>query len=494
MREKAFFFLFVVVVCVLGASSSILWSAGGAKVRLTIQTSSPRPFHKELYGFNTNMMHGIYAYTDRNIIDLVSVLRPTVLRFPGGTVANFYHWKQAGFNRKELETAGSDKLNRRLTKDYEKLQSMRKGILSFDDFMALCNKFNIRPLIVLNLYTGSPGESAEWARYVRKKGYKVWGWELGNELTIPYFRKKIRDADDYISIARKHVEAIKAVDPGARFAVIARPFINLNEPEREDLWNEKMARQTFFDAFTVHPYLSLEKLMGKVRDRDIEKVRDSIFEASDAILERVAGYKADFSNREMWVTEWNMVFRENVEMADTLLHALFCGDFFIKMANIDMITHADYHVLAGPWNGFPVLSPGGNDPEKSINRACYYSFQIIREAVSRSDKKFQLTVENNPVLSSSSRHASGPVYGISAVSVGQANKVLILITNRTSADVPYNLVLNNKQVTGNVRYLFLTAKSLGSKGKDKEIETREKTGKADSLVLPANSFGLIELL
>jgi len=71
---------------------------------------------------------------------------------------------------------------------------------------------------------------------------------------------------------------------------------------------------------------------------------------------------------------------------------------------------------------------------------------------------------------------------------------LILITNRTSADVPYNLVLNNKQVTGNVRYLFLTAKSLGSKGKDKEIETREKTGKADSLVLPANSFGLIELL
>lgn len=61
--------------------------------------------------------------------------------------------------------------------------------------MVLCSRLDVKPIIVLNLCTGSPSESAEWVRYVKEKGYKVFGWELGNELYLPFFKNKIRDGD-----------------------------------------------------------------------------------------------------------------------------------------------------------------------------------------------------------------------------------------------------------------------------------------------------------
>jgi alpha-L-arabinofuranosidase len=487
VRKKTYSILSIVMVCVLAASAGMLCFAGGGKVRLNVRTDAPRPFHKELYGFNTNMLHGLYAYTDKNFVDMVSSLDPVVLRFPGGTVGNFYHWKKAGFDKSELDASSIKWLSRQ----HENLQKTRKGVLSFDDFMALCAKLNIKPLLTVNLYTGTPEESAEWVRYVKQKGYKVFGWELGNELNFPMYKDRIRDIDEYISVARRHLNAMRAVDPGVRAAVVARPIFELGKFTRREMgkgWNETLGKQTFYDAVIVHPYLRHEKVLHGSSDKDMEKVKEDIFELNGDVMDKIVDYTRMFKGRDLWLTEWNITFREeNRRLADTLLHALYCGDFFVNLAKTDGITNADYHVLAGPWNGFPVYSPLNKDPENSVKRSCYYSFQIIKEAVSKSDKRYQITVENGPAL-------SGRTQGISAVSLGKTGKVLVLVTNRTSSDVPADIVLNGKAVTGNVRYRYLAGKSLDSRGKDNQIEIREKKDKAENLVLPANSFGLIEVL
>ena len=80
-------------------------------MRLEIDTKTTTPLRKELYGFNTNMISGDYGYLDTDFIALTNVLQPKTLRFPGGTVGNFYHWKTAGFLENEMTTTLSSQLN-----------------------------------------------------------------------------------------------------------------------------------------------------------------------------------------------------------------------------------------------------------------------------------------------------------------------------------------------------------------------------------------------
>ena len=67
--------------------------------RLEIDTRNTRPLRQALYGFNTNMISGDYGYLDPDFVELTKALAPKTLRFPGGTVGNFYHWEVGVFSR-----------------------------------------------------------------------------------------------------------------------------------------------------------------------------------------------------------------------------------------------------------------------------------------------------------------------------------------------------------------------------------------------------------
>ncbi|MCG9134583.1 hypothetical protein J5I95_23210, partial [Candidatus Poribacteria bacterium] len=127
---------------------------------LEINTRNPQPLRQALYGFNTNMMSGDYGYLDPEFVELTKVLAPKTLRFPGGTVGNFYHWEHGGFFEDEMTSTLNPKLNQRNKGNYVKLQKRRQGKILFDDFMQLCDMLDITPVVVVNLWTGSPEESA----------------------------------------------------------------------------------------------------------------------------------------------------------------------------------------------------------------------------------------------------------------------------------------------------------------------------------------------
>ena len=115
-------------------------------------------------GSNTNMMSGDYGYLDTDFVELTEALAPKTLRFPGGTVGNFYHWEQSGFFESEMASTLNSKLNKRNKDNYVKLQERRDGKIAFDDFIELCNTLHITPIVVVNLWTGSPEESAGWVQ------------------------------------------------------------------------------------------------------------------------------------------------------------------------------------------------------------------------------------------------------------------------------------------------------------------------------------------
>lgn len=94
----------------------------------------------------------------------------SIIRYPGGSYADIYHWK-TGQTTKGIEGTVMPGSN-------------------FDSYMAMAKKAKAETLITVNYGTNpegtggaEPSEAAEWVRYANKtKRYGVKYWEIGNEV------------------------------------------------------------------------------------------------------------------------------------------------------------------------------------------------------------------------------------------------------------------------------------------------------------------------
>ena len=489
-------------------------------LRLEIDTHNSQPLRQALYGFNTNMMNGDYGYLDTNFVELTKALAPKTLRFPGGTVGNFYHWEPGGFFESEMASTLNTKLNSRNKRNYARLQKLREGKIVFDDFIQLCNTLNITPVVVVNLWTGSPEESAAWVNYAKDKGYHVKHWELGNEYYLPHYLNKYPTAKAYIAEAKKHAAAMKAVDPDIKVSVCASPIAFHKEgwlvKTQQRKWDEGLAADTsFFDAYTVHVYA-----YKAVRKKEIEEMRGYLIGwIHFAVTEALDYYEKLFPDKEMWITEWNIANPAN-RVANTQLHAMYVGDFFLKMLTLPNVTQANFHVIAGPGKGFPAFSlitpgnPGGTfwkyggEPESdfgdTIRRAGYPAFQLIGEAFAQADTQFTLSVQNEPILMGAIEYQGRQMPGIQAQAIGgeAAEHLVVLISNRTGEQHIPQLFVDGKRYKGNVTYRYVADERLNATNGGNaemegsgtiEIRIQEWSGKLAKLVIPKNSFGILKL-
>lgn len=521
----SFLFCIVLAVCLLllvvirGCENKSLISE---RVRFEVNTQAKTRLRKELFGFNTNMISGDYGYLDDDFIALTKALQPKTLRFPGGTVGNFYHWKTEGFLKDEMGSTLSPQLNKRNKGNYVKLQKRRNGIISFDDFMQLCQELKITPIVVVNLWTGTPEESAEWVRYAKTKGYKITHWELGNEYYLPHYANKFRTAKIYMEEAKKHALAMKAVNPDIKVSVCATPVAFHKEgwfiKTAQRKWDEKLAENTYpstnswYDAYTVHVYA-----YKAVRNTDIEMMRGYLFGwIHFGIDEAMEYYEKLFPNKEMWVTEWNIANPAN-RVANTQLHAMYAGDFFLKLLSIPNITQANFHVITGPGKGFPVFSritPAskrtfwkyGGEPEvdygDTIRRTVYYSFQLIGETFAESDTQYAVSLQNMPMLEGQLEYKGKQMSAIQVQALGNTETVYILVSNRTSDELTPQLLFDGKRLKGEVRYRYVANESLTAtnggnaemEGSGKiEVQIQEWIGNSAELIIPKNSFGVVEV-
>lgn len=105
--------------------------------------------------------------------DVPSLIREAgfkVIRYPGGSYSDLYHW--------ETHTS---------TKGYP---ATIRPKTDFDSFMSMAHKSRAQPLITVNYGSNqegtdgaSPDEAARWVAYAnRTKGWNVKYWEIGNEV------------------------------------------------------------------------------------------------------------------------------------------------------------------------------------------------------------------------------------------------------------------------------------------------------------------------
>lgn len=188
------------------AALAALAAAGAAAAQtenstVTVNVGSVvRPFDDRLAGLN------VATWDNAPLLDAASlaVLQAAdvrLMRFPGGSTADTYHWA----------SNSSDP-----TPNYH-------GV-SFDQFETqLAAPNHIQAIITTNYGSGTPQEAAGWVAYSLSQGYNVKYWELGNECygswendahTLPH------DPQTYALQAIQSISAMKQADPTARVGVV----------------------------------------------------------------------------------------------------------------------------------------------------------------------------------------------------------------------------------------------------------------------------------
>jgi alpha-N-arabinofuranosidase len=126
-----------------------------------------------------------YGGIRKDLVEAFRKINPPVIRWPGGTFADYYHWRDGMGSR--------DKRPRRVD-PFGREESNQFGT---DEFMRFCSLVGAEPYICLNVGSGTPEEARSWVEYCNYGGdsfyaklraenghpepYNVRYWEIGNE-------------------------------------------------------------------------------------------------------------------------------------------------------------------------------------------------------------------------------------------------------------------------------------------------------------------------
>jgi hypothetical protein len=144
------------------------------------------------------------------VSDLLGAAGVKMLRYPGGSYADIYHWKDntapGGYVAPDTD---------------------------FDTFMGSVKRLGAQPMIIANYGTGSAQEAADWVRYANvTKGYGAKYWAIGNENYGNGHYGSAWEADDHADLSPTqyaneviaYADAMKAVDPTIKIgAVLTMP-------------------------------------------------------------------------------------------------------------------------------------------------------------------------------------------------------------------------------------------------------------------------------
>ncbi len=263
-----------------------------------------------LRGFNTNAF--LYNFSGQKFtdayLDTLNNLAPDVLRFPGGTIANKYHFSKPGYGQNsafDRKTAQNYIVEfTRLVKSMEKAPKVLFVINMFEHFY--------KPTVS---DWGLVVENLSAILYLKQQGVEVIGVELGNEFYIyPVIRgwsiklpqkmkQKLKKSNSdswwpntykkYNRLAKLYHIAIKKIDPDIQTGVPMGSSANKNHVR----WNAFAYRMNFSDAYIQHWYGQL----SNAKNEEEAKARFNRF--SQRVRENITALKE--TQKKIWITEWN---------------------------------------------------------------------------------------------------------------------------------------------------------------------------------------------
>jgi alpha-L-arabinofuranosidase len=416
--------VFLVVIGMFAGPTAIVRAADPQPeqiAKMDINTTQRSPvrlgFGYGEYVINAKPYH---HFNDPVYVEALKNSGASIMRFPGGTMGNFYDWKNDDFMPDTIKQLSPKQLVPRdrfsSEEDYQamlkkfqhyidewsgKAQADRdiRGHYGFNEFVELTQKINADISYVGNVSLapngGDPADRLiDWLRALKKQGTTVKYLELGNEIIDPRgagnsqaIPNRLYDLDHYMAVAQKISREAKMVFPAIKIAILADDLGNKigGACNQIDLLCGRIATQypnDFYDAVVIHTYLRCPD-----RSTEAPEIRkDRLFAIAKQTVQNTVDHMRDvFPGKEIWMTETGyiagMLSDENT-LTGRMFTAMLETDYFLGYMDNDDIMRSYlkfFSIASNP----PVESPSDGD-HPAVKSAMYWeneSNTIIKSPV-----------------------------------------------------------------------------------------------------------------
>ena len=282
-----------------------------------------------------------------DVFQRIKDLHPSFIRWPGGNVAQAYHWMWGIGDRDQRP----DWVNRAWWNE------MQESDFGTDEFIHLCHDLGTEPSITVNVegdgataeeaaawvqYTNGPSSSkygSMRARNGHPEPYNVKYWEVGNEI-FGKWEIGHTAADVYARNLNRYVAAMKAVDPG----------IQIIASGSEDMaWNRSLLSIAAknIDYLAIHHYYGGRGLQGDPANLLAHPLSYDPFYAD---LRQVLRQYAPDDHIRLTVNEWNTALPMPTQ--HTMLSALYAARMLNGFERSgDVIALSAVSDLVNGWSG-----------------------------------------------------------------------------------------------------------------------------------------------
>jgi alpha-L-arabinofuranosidase len=309
------------------------------------------PLPSTAFGINTAVWDD--HLLDANLPGLLSAAGVNVLRYPGGSTSDVYHWQSNTIVSGQPGYANPGN--------------------TFDAFMGVVQAIGAQAMITINYGSGTPQEAASWVQYANKGGsgyrgpvptyaggsstghtYGIRYWEIGNEVygngtyggTWEY-DVHVKSPTTYAKNVVAYSQVMKAVDPSIKVGVM------LTTP---DAWPDGQTSASSPQPWntTVLPIAcsSIDFVIAHWYAQDPGNESDAgLLAATRGIAGMVSSLRSQIkqycgshgSSVQIMITETNSVSSKPGKQAVSLVNALFLDDSYMNwleqgVANVDWYT------------------------------------------------------------------------------------------------------------------------------------------------------------
>lgn len=307
---------------------------------LAIDTAVASPFNTRLLGTNQQWTWSPIGYEAEVVQAFVRATRPPSLRFPAGTVANYYDWTTDGF-APPGPGQGPGWIGYVIKAEKR---------FAFNDYLALCQELGLSSPLTFNVLADSDEDSIARLRDRLDRGTPIEHIELGNENYFDNQRGgRVETVEDYIAVTRGLAPKLKAIAPEIPIAVniAGEDDSEIGEMAR---WNAAIAAAGgYYDAVVLHPY------RGIPQSRPDTDAISRMLRLAPHLRQRIAACHEQFGV-PILVTEWGILAPDlgsesvaaAIGIADGFLALIDAGEAgIVRSACLHLLCLADGAVGSG---------------------------------------------------------------------------------------------------------------------------------------------------
>jgi alpha-L-arabinofuranosidase len=281
-----------------------------------------------------------------DVFERIKQLEPAFIRWPGGNVAQDYHW-QWGVGPRDARPTWINLSWR---------DELEPGDFGTDEFIRFARNLGAEPSLTVNVEGrgATTEEAAAWVEYCNgpststygamrarnghPEPYRVQYWEIGNEIWGDWVRGH-SDAEIYAKNLRRYVAAMRAVDPSIKVIAVG---------DNDMTWNRTVLQRAAdrVDYLAIHHYYGRRDMQGDLKNLLARPLHyETFYREVESLLEPVA------QNRRprLAINEWGLDLPESQQYS--MLAAVYGARLMNVFERSELVGMSAVSDLVNGWPG-----------------------------------------------------------------------------------------------------------------------------------------------